>query len=354
MAEIIAGVDEVAFAERRCGLSENEGVALKILGTVNRVLRYAWRLKLGVLSSVAAKRPGMSIPTILAGLSFFAALGLCSVLPGDADPSGTPVSPPTSTMISGRVEADLLAAHDLPAVSVSIDGKKAAPFVVDWAANLLAMSPSFGRELGLSPFGKDEMGNDAVAVKLLSIRGATFQGLVAAEDPFLEGRSERGVLGVNVFADAVVTLDFARKKAILSREPLPKPDGKNVLPVTLAEGGAPLVPILICGKPVKALVDTAALAQLRITTGLLKTLGCGSTGKGSVSVVGAQSGQERPEQVRLMGDVRVGHVTFVHPKCLVGVDGQVFIGAGMLRRFAVTLDLRGRRFRISGPDRVKL
>jgi hypothetical protein len=365
VAEIIAGVDGVApaYDSRRCGRSDARGrrglnekgtVALKVLEAISSELRGARGVKRWVSGGLAAKRRGMKKPTVIATLSFFAALGLCAVGPVGANPPGRPVSPPRSTVIDGDAEADLLAVQDLPAVSVSIDRKKAAPFVVDWAANLLAMSPSFGRELGLAPFGKDEMGNDAVAVKSLSIGGAVFRGLVAAEDPFLEGRSERGVLGVNVFANAVVTLDFVRKKIVFTRERLPEPDGKYVLPVTLAEGGAPLVPILICGKPVKALVDTAAPAQLRITAGLLKTLHCESTGKGSVSVVGAQSGQERPEQVRLMGDVRVGRVTFVRPKCLVGADGRVFIGAGMLQRYAVTLDLRSRRFRISGPGRVTL
>ena len=149
----------------------------------------------------------MKLP--LPALLFAVPLALLAV-PGGSPPS--PTSPPKRVELAvARVELAMVRIHGVASVDVSINGSGPYRFVIDWGANLFALSPRLAQTLKLPRTGRDEMGNETVQVETLSLGGARFVGLTAAVDPFFDDKEEQGVLGVNVYVELLMTLDYPRK-----------------------------------------------------------------------------------------------------------------------------------------------
>jgi hypothetical protein len=262
-------------------------------------------------------------------------------------PDVSPVAPPTTTRVIGTVTAPLMRVNGLPAVRVSINGSQPYPFVIDWAANLLAIGPERVQDLKLTNVGTDEMGNVMVRVSDLSIGDAHFLGMTAAADLFLNGHDEAGVLGVNVFRDVTFTIDFKRNSVAISLQGLPPANGRDILAYQPSEGGAPSLWVTICKTRVQVNIDTAAPAALRLPRSMMDTLGCKHKALLTDDVAGAQAGPSAVTDAHVEGDLVVGSVVVKRPIVRFGDGPQCFVGLGVLDALTVSLDQRHRLIRLT-------
>lgn len=268
-----------------------------------------------------------------------------------AAPAGSPPSPTSPPLrvelAAGRVELAMSRIHGVPSVDASINGSGPYRFVIDWGANLFAISPRLARTLKLPRTGRDEMGNEAVSVDTLSLGGARFVGLTAAVDPFFDDQEEQGVLGVNVYAELLMTLDYPGKLVSLEGGSLPPADGQNILACDGGNDPEPAVEIMLGDKKIRAILDTGASRFLMLPEKLLGELRLKSGPVAAGVATGPQSGTLRPREGRFEGMLRLGAISVRDPLLTFHSRPRAFLGSAFLENFAVTLDQKGRRVRFA-------
>ena len=274
-----------------------------------------------------------------------ASLGAAVALAAMAD-SGHPTAPPGRTEIASPVEIPMHRIHGLPAVDVTINGSAPYRFVVDWGANILAVSPRVAAELALPKTGRDEMGNENVRIGSLALHGAKFRGLTAAVDPFFSDKEEQGVLGLNVFAELLVTLDYPRSVVRLEKGALPAADGRSILAIGTGEGEpGPTIDISIGGLKVRALLDTGAARWLALPQKMLPDLPLKAGPVTVGTATGPQVGTFRQQEARIKGDLRFGAFTVRDPIVSFHPRPRALLGSALLEHFVLTLDQKGAKVR---------
>ncbi|MEO7920722.1 MAG: aspartyl protease family protein, partial [Thermoanaerobaculia bacterium] len=101
---------------------------------------------------------------------------------GSAAPAAARISPvdlPARTVSVPRVEVPLLRSHRLPMVEVRVNGAGPYRFLLDWGANVVAVSARLVRDLHLATIGTDEKGNANVHVDEIRIGEDSFLGITA-------------------------------------------------------------------------------------------------------------------------------------------------------------------------------
>lgn len=258
----------------------------------------------------------------------------------------SPTSPPDSTNVLKPVILPLLRVGGLPAVNVVVNGSRAYPFVVDTAANVLAVSKQRAEGWDLPAVGTDDMGNQTMRVRELLIGDAHFKGLLAAVDPFLDGHKEAGVLGTNVFRNVLLSIDLARNRLTLSSGRLPPANGVDILAYKPSQGGAPTIQMSVCGLKMTVGIDTAAPAVLRLPKSMMSDLKCGHHVLQSHETIGAQAGPSDVTDVRVDGDLRFADMRLHDPIVRFGDGPALFLGSGALSHAVLTLDQAHRLLRL--------
>ncbi len=260
--------------------------------------------------------------------------------------SAGPTAPPARVDLPpAGVEVPLRRVAGLPAVDVSINGSGPHRLVLDWGANLLAVSPRLAAELRLPEAARDAEGNRAVHVTELAIGAARFSGLTAAVDPFFADKEEQGVLGVNVYADILLTLDAPRGQVRLERGSLPPADGKHILACLPQDGPEPALEIGLAGQTVSVLLDTGARRLLMLPERMIARLPLRATPTPAGDALGPQAGRVALKEARLAGELRVGAIHIADPLLTFHERPRAFLGGAFLERFAVTLDQKSHRVR---------
>jgi hypothetical protein len=122
-------------------------------------------------------------------------------------------------------------AHGLPMVKATLNGKEAPPFVLDTGAGAMVITPKTAELVGLVAEGQIDAIGTGDAVKRATRRGGALRlGPVTLQDctwldlPELDGpvatlafgEPVAGIIGRDFFLSAVVEMDWARQKLILS------------------------------------------------------------------------------------------------------------------------------------------
>jgi hypothetical protein len=263
----------------------------------------------------------------------------------------SPTDPP-GQVVFGAPAADLplIDHHGLPAVEVLLNGRGPYRFVVDWGANLIAMSPQLALDLNLPVLGVDEMGNPNARVDSLVIGPIEFQDLTIALDPFFLGTDEAGVLGRNVYEDLLVTLDYPEQRIRLERGSLPEADGRTTFDYTPTEGGAPMLEMNLQGYSFPVVLDTGAAGGLILP---VSEVGKFSFVSGPVTggiAIGPQLGAAETEVGRLQGRLTIGEYTILEPVAVILDRPEYLAGSGILGYFTITLDQQHRTVRLERDD----
>jgi len=240
-------------------------------------------------------------------------------------------------------EVPMLTINGLPAVEVFINGSGPYRFVIDWGANIFAMSPVLAGELQLPSLGVDIMGNQNAHVALLKIDDTEFQDLTVVLDPFFSQSEEDGVLGRNVYESLLTTLDYPAQRVRWEKGQLPEPDGKGVLAYSPTEGGAPMIEIALGAQNYWAVLDTGASRWIIWPASQIDQLAFKfGPVKGNLAT-GPQLGVADTKMGRLSDDITFGSYTISQPIVDIIDRPEILIGSRLLKNFTVTLDQQNQR-----------
>ena len=245
----------------------------------------------------------------------------------------------------------------LPIVDVWVNGRGPFRFGVDTGAMYpVVFRAGLAEKIGLArpEAPKGEPGStgirDKPTVQVDSIRvgDTVFTGIFAVlVDLRSFGPPVEGTLGLPLFKDFLLTLDYPGSRMRIERAELPEADGKTVLPIEKHPTGLALVDLEVEGETLSALVDTGNLAAAFVLPKSLVTrLGWASD---SSSTKKARTlGQEfTVEEVRLSGAIRLGEFVFSQPVVVFGdTFGKALIGGQAFREHAVSIDQKNWRLRV--------
>ena len=171
---------------------------------------------------------------------------------------------------AGDHSAAMTINHGLPMVKVTIGGQGPFEFVVDTGTSEAAIvSLALAQKLKLQSTGQKHLTDlsgeadrvvDTVTLDSLSVAGLDFHGVAALVNQFPgAGRGCDGVLGIKLFRDKTLTVDFPKKRIIVGDDSLSAQDGAETLPLSM-KSGIPVVTIAVNGRDTEAAIDTGSSA----------------------------------------------------------------------------------------------
>jgi hypothetical protein len=268
-------------------------------------------------------------------------------------------SPPREVSLAGTVEVPLLsgARGEHPCVEVKVNGRGPYTFLIETGARLVGVSPEIADSLHLRRIGGPD-DYPEYWVDEITLGAAAFRKLPASAFS-LSMKGIDGVLGLPLYQDVLLTLDYPHGKLRLERGQLPEPDQREVLPLSrvgdfwglpFAIGGRQLVGVLDTQAPNGLGLAPSTAAQLPFH-GELEVIGKAGVGLGETEVRGGE----------LTAPLIIGRYEFPHPFVAVRTlpplfPGEPTIGNGVLRNFVVTVDQRNARLalRHEGPGLLEL
>lgn len=264
--------------------------------------------------------------------------------------------PPAFAGDETRVPMDL--GQTAPIVTVTIGGKGPFRFLVDTGAGGHGrITPALAQTLGLTPSGEAIAGDGSgrtqtrktYRIDSLELGKVRFSGVELSEVVLPRGRLQGldGVLGLGLFANHTLTIDYRRAALSLNRAPL----GANAQAYAPDPRGITL-PVSIGSETIPAHIDTGnALAPLILPTALAERL----PRRGEPRVTGRAATAISTMEVRevdITGPVRVAGVTLpitavTYPA--LGENGN--LGSKAFAGAVVRIDQRSRRLEIELGDR---
>lgn len=248
----------------------------------------------------------------------------------------------------------------MPTVEVMVNGK--GPFVFGFDTGAQAgprLDTSLVEKLGLKssgqvqaidPSGRNPQNSETYKLESISI------GALRLSDVTVAGRNYQnsprplkvdGILGLNLLADYLVTLDFPAKVLRIDKGELPKADGADVLDYK-NEAGIALVELTVGSAKIKAHLDTGnAIGPFVLPTSFVEKLSLAS----EPVVVGrarSASGEMEIKKVQLKDVVKLGRHEF--PRATVvypALSDTGNVGVKTLCEFAVTFDQQHERVRLT-------
>ena len=253
------------------------------------------------------------------------------------------VGPPGITRLdSAVVNVPMLGSKTLPLVEARLDGKGPYRLLVDTAANVTMLQMRVADELKLPVLRPGE------ASKLVSLGGiqvgdAHFQDLVVGAKSWDEDID--GVIGFNLFADCLLTLDYTRQRIILRTGALPPANGKDIFTYGL-DNRSPTLEVMIGDERISLLVDTGAAQGVVIPGAIASKLRFVGGLVAGPDLSTFDTPKSRALTGRLSGNITIGIHEISGPTIHVWDDAPV-IGSGLLRDFILTFDQKNRTLRIS-------
>ena len=198
------------------------------------------------------------------------------------------------------------------------------------------------------------MATDIVEATTLAVAGRTFRG---AEGVTMPDAHRDGTLGIALFRDVLLTLDYPHDHLSIADGALPPPNGHDIIAYTTgsnADDNTPTVMIQLAGQMLFAQLDTGARslnADLIVPTKVAATLPLGPT-ESTIKVSDAMGNKFPSRTARLIGDMKLGEVVLHNPTVLIS-DWLGFIDLARVSNLLVfTVDQRNLRLRIAMPNAV--
>ena len=258
------------------------------------------------------------------------------------------------------VEVPLQAGPDLFTVEVIINGQ--GPFVFGFDTGAQAgprIDVSLVEKLKLKSTGQVQATDpshrnfqasetyklDSLAIGSLHFTDVTVIGRNFQNSP--RPLKVDGILGLNLLADYLVTLDFPAKKLRLDKGELPKSDGAETLDYK-NDAGIATVDLTVADKKIKARLDTGnAIGAFVFPTSFAEKLNFA----GEPRVVGrarSATGDMEIKQVQLKDVIKLGRHEFPDATIVYPALGDLGnIGLKTLSQFGITFDQHNERVRLT-------
>lgn len=277
------------------------------------------------------------------------------------DQLGTDNVPKKSTIPERGVELPLLLRDGVPAVEAKINGQGPFVLLVDTCGmGTVHPDDDVARKLELPVVGQVEASDgsggattqlDAIRVEKLELGDAVFEEMIGPAHDYGGGARQPvdGALGIHTFAECLVTFDFPNRKLRIEHGELPPADGKEILQLDESVY-LPTIEWKLAGdQATPTHVDTGNMGGLAVSPEVAKRLKF----NGELQTIGEArtiTSRSAVQQGRLADTLLLGRHTLERPQVSVmDFIREANLGSEMLRNFAVTVDLRNARLRLSRP-----
>jgi predicted aspartyl protease len=306
----------------------------------------------------------MKDPNIVALSAALALLPICHMMAHAQDPPAAPraksrVRPPAPALSGDRGDIEMHAKEGIPTVTVTVNGRGPYRFGIDTGAEGYArVSTRLATELELTPVGEimtgDPSGRSRQTMPVYSLARVGLGNLTFTEvsAPQLAlADAVDGMLGLELFHDLLLTLDFGRARLLAVRGELPAPDGATVLNYTPGPRGSVQLPLRIGDVNTVLNLDTGG-ARTGMALPPQKLAQVATRGEPRVIGRAKTVSQEfEISSVELAAPVTFGTVTLpINSVSTPSPDPIGVIGSDALRAMAVTIDQRNKRVRIVPSD----
>ena len=244
-----------------------------------------------------------------------------------------------------------------PVIEVRFNGRGPYRIIVDSGAHPpLILDEDLATELGLKRIGSRRVGDpsnpeaieagvvliDSVEVGSIHVKGV--EALTWDRKFYTGADRPRGIAGLDLFGDALVTFDYPAGRFRVEPGSLPEPDGRNILPAG-SRHGLPTIPIEVGGQTFSAHLDTGSMGPVSLP---LKA-------KESLSLMGEprEIGRARTAnsefailKAPVRGTMRVGPLSIENPDVHFHPLPDANVGSEILRSMAVTFDRVDGRVRL--------
>jgi len=254
----------------------------------------------------------------------------------------------------------------LHGIDVSINGSAPLHFGLDTGLSFdFSITPEKAKQLGLpvtghhiAHFSDKQEGpgkdTDIVRATTLTVAGHTFIGHTGV---ILPDAHNDGTLGITLFRDVLLTLDFPHDQLSASEGALPLPNGRDLLAYTTNPDATfgplrvtPTVTIQLAGQTLSALLDTGARklnADVIVPTKMAATLPLSLAG--SAMMMDAVGNKYHSYIAKLNGDLIMGDIVLHNPTVLIS-DRLGFVNlARVLNSLNITIDQHNHRLRVTMP-----
>ncbi|HWS53309.1 MAG TPA: aspartyl protease family protein [Pyrinomonadaceae bacterium] len=257
------------------------------------------------------------------------------------------------------VEVPMLFRGPMPAVEVMVNGQGPFLFAIDTGGQGMArVDSTLVERLKLRQVGEVQAGDGSgrntrslmlVELDSITLGGVEFKGVRAASRNYNTSPNLPkidGILGFNLFADYLLTLDFPARRVRLERGELPKPDGAEVLSFENPRG-IPVVELSVGGRKVKAHIDSgntvgAFMLPAALAEGLKFAAPPAVVGKARTI-----SNEIEIKEGRLTESIRLGRFEFAGPTVTFpAVSDDANIGSKALRDFSLTFDQKNKSVKL--------
>lgn len=259
----------------------------------------------------------------------------------------------TAELASPAVEVPMLDGR-LAIVEVQVNGQGPFRFGIDTgAAGGGRIDRSLMEKLGLQVVGQAMAGDasgkgrstiDLVEIGKLSVGDAVFSGVRAAVGDYAE-LGVAGILGIGLFSEHLLTLDYPRRRVRIERGELPPADGQRIVGFDMPLG-IPSVRLRIGETEVDAHIDSGnTRSEIVVPASLVGRLKLAAE---PVAIGKARTRFNEIEirQAPLAGSVVLGSYELRNPRVdIVDLFPHANLGHAFLQRFAVTIDAKSRRIR---------
>ncbi|MGJ8663769.1 MAG: aspartyl protease family protein [Marinicella sp.] len=154
-----------------------------------------------------------------------------------------------------------------------------------------------------------------------------------------------GMIGIGLFSDYLITIDYANKLIKLSKDNLSKTDDAHVFQMQQGEM-VPTIPVTIAGNTFPAYVDTGAMTSIIIPHSEHSDYIFSKPPK-VVGHASSVTGEYAISMGQLSGSIYVGDTTIKDPQVFMAeAFDTVILGAPFLSQFEITIDLRNELIRM--------
>lgn len=251
-----------------------------------------------------------------------------------------------------------------PVIEVMVNGRGPFRFLIDTGAGGMARADaSLVERLGLKIAGQEsssDAGNktqaslNEVKFETLSIKDLQFRDVAAYSRNYNTATYLShidGILGFDLFADYLLTLDYPNRRVRIERGALPKPDGKQILNFQMIEGN-PAIDISIGDIKTAALIDSGNIRAVDLSSAFLKKIPLASSPR-TIGRGGGVGGEYDLKEVQLQDTLSIGGYSFPEPSVTFSdVFAEINIGSALLREFAITFDRKNLRIRFIKPRKA--
>jgi predicted aspartyl protease len=277
--------------------------------------------------------------------------------PSAAQPSSVPARVDLG-LEAHRIPFQLAAGRPIPTLEVRVNGSEPQKLFLDTGASVTLLDLEFARSLGLALTPAEALGDpsgapgvEAWSARLdrLEIGDVVWRDVpVVATDRrgFDVGQDVRGVLGLPLFADCLVTLDYPKLEIRVEHGSLADSADPNVVEYD-ASGPLPEVPVTIGTRKIPAHIDSGSPSGFTLPKSLASELGL----DGEPRVVGhgrTINGEFDVWSAKLRDPLRLGAHEFPNPDVRLNERFPMTnVGYQVLRDFALTIDQAHRRMRFA-------